>query len=335
MAYYIVSDEEFVRVKQLFKDAPNVENAEGPKEGDKIFKEFPVGNNLGQINRPYERYNDYEELMIALQRLDPEKYSIFHKGTPFYFLAWLAFDMRNYNKGLFYIDAAIAEDINQRPVEGYTGEAIQFYLLERENEFTKRTVDRIRDTIEAHLSRWSDITKVNISRQIFIDNFVKKILLDNNKYKRSIISAFYVFLLEFDDLRRLLETRPKHEVSTLPFITHLFTGGVIFESLLKNAYPQIIKGTLNSVFKNADFRTDFGVKSINQESGSLASIISSIHSSKISNKELSFSVTTKLRNTTGHNIVWDDIFDNVKNYKDLFELQVDAILHVIAKKYLS
>jgi hypothetical protein len=39
---------------------------------------------------------------------------------------------------------------------------------------------------------------------------------------------------------------------------------------------------------------------------------------------------TKLRNTTGHNLIWDNIFDAPKKYEDLFQQLTNAILHVIA-----
>jgi hypothetical protein len=32
---------------------------------------------------------------------DVDKYRKMHKGTPFGFLSWLAFDMRNYEKAMF------------------------------------------------------------------------------------------------------------------------------------------------------------------------------------------------------------------------------------------
>ena len=50
--------------------------------------------------------------------------------------------------------------------------------------------------------------------------------------------------------------------------------------------------------------------------------------------ETAFATTGKLRNTTGHNLVWDDIFDTPKNYVDLFDQEVNAILHVISQKLI-
>ena len=35
------------------------------------------------------------------------------KGTPFGYLSWLAFDTRNYEKAMFYMDTGIAEDVRK------------------------------------------------------------------------------------------------------------------------------------------------------------------------------------------------------------------------------
>jgi hypothetical protein len=50
-----------------------------------------------------------------LREADAVKYRQIHKGIPFYFMSWLAFDLRNYEKALFYIDAGISEDVRKNP----------------------------------------------------------------------------------------------------------------------------------------------------------------------------------------------------------------------------
>ena len=78
---------------------------------DQFFGEFGVGNTTEVVDRPLERFREYEELLAALRQANPAKYASIHKGTPFFFLSWLAFDMSNYETALFYLDAGIAEDI--------------------------------------------------------------------------------------------------------------------------------------------------------------------------------------------------------------------------------
>ena len=71
----------------------------GPQDGDWFFETFGPGNVLYFTDRPYERFCDYEELLLALQENDPNKYRLIHKGTPFYYLSWTAFDLRNFVEG--------------------------------------------------------------------------------------------------------------------------------------------------------------------------------------------------------------------------------------------
>jgi hypothetical protein len=81
--------------------------------GDWFFSTFGPGNLVNATDRPHERFNDYESLLRLLQERNQLKYNQIHKGTPFFFLSWLAFDLRNYEKALYYLDAAISEDVKK------------------------------------------------------------------------------------------------------------------------------------------------------------------------------------------------------------------------------
>ena len=85
--------------------------------GDELFHLFGPGNVIPFPDKPFERFSDYENLLKQMRKSDRQKYEKIHKGTPFYFLAWTAFDLRNYEKALFYIDAAISEDIKNANTE--------------------------------------------------------------------------------------------------------------------------------------------------------------------------------------------------------------------------
>jgi len=114
-----------------------------PRDGDAFFETFAPGNVLFFIDRPYERFSDYEELLTILRNEDPQKFLRMHKGTPYYFLAWTAFDLRNYEKALFYMDAAISEDIRKDARCWLEGPAGKFLTLEdTEDLVAKRTVEK-------------------------------------------------------------------------------------------------------------------------------------------------------------------------------------------------
>ena len=166
--------------------------------------------------------------------------------------------------------------------------------------------------------------------------FVRTLLTDPSQ--RTIVSALYVFVLEFGD--RLLELELREGSaggSNQPFTVHLFTGGLLFESLLKRCYPKngnTNNSTLEDVLKTSHFLQDFSLTSVPQSSArTLQAIYDAIHGR--GNIENAFSTAAKLRNTTGHNLVWDDIFATPQKYVDLFEQVMDAILFVIAKKLIQ
>jgi hypothetical protein len=89
-----------------------------PAGADRIFERFGPGNTIAGQHQPFERFEWYRELLKLLHARWPAKYGQIHKGTPFFFLAWLAFDLRHYEKALTYLDAAISEDTRIDPPVG-------------------------------------------------------------------------------------------------------------------------------------------------------------------------------------------------------------------------
>lgn len=304
------------------------------QSGNKLFQLFGPGNVLGNKDRASERFNDYENLLIIFNDDDPIKYKKIHKGTPFFFLSWLAFDLRNFEKALFYLDAAISEDIKNIPSSWKTSPPYAFLTLESNNDHVAiRVAQEIRELISEQINRFNLHNSDDRFQLInFIDKFVNVLIADFPK--RSIITAFYTFILEFKDRHQDLSLRSDGGGSIEPFLTHLFKGGLIFESLLKHLYPFTNSGkpveTLGKIFNETSFNTDFSV-SISTRSSSLKSIIEGISANDI---QTAFNTTSKLRNTTGHNLVWDNIFDDPNKYKILFEQQINALFFVISKKFL-
>lgn len=109
-----------------------------PASGDHFFEQYTPGNAMNQIDRPLERFHDYELVLLILSSDDPQKYNQIHKGTPFYFLGWLAFELRNYEAAIFYMSAALSEDkrkSNGQPFNTWVqNPAGQFMSLEQDNQ---------------------------------------------------------------------------------------------------------------------------------------------------------------------------------------------------------
>ncbi|PIY71493.1 hypothetical protein COY88_00005 [Candidatus Roizmanbacteria bacterium CG_4_10_14_0_8_um_filter_35_28] len=108
---------------------------------------------------------------------------------------------------------------------------------------------------------------------------------------------------------------------------------MLFESLLKQLYPNQDNGkptkTLGDIFGTTNFKNDF-LQTVNQKSFALKTILNDIKNNDL---QTAFNTAARIRNTTGHNLVWDDIFDKHDNYKKLYDQTMNAIFFIVTKKY--
>lgn len=310
----------------------------GAARGDWFFSLFAPGNTIFFAERPFERFSDYEELLWRLREADAVKYRQIHKGIPFYFMSWLAFDLRNYEKALFYIDAGISEDVRKNPEGWQENPGARFLLLDQRDQAAARTVLAVRTLLERELDRFNQTSNLpTLQVEGSWRTFVGKLMADSSQ--RTIVSALYVFLLEFEDRVRELTLREGSTGgSNQPFTVHLFTGGLLFESLLKLCYPQNDRGgrnrTLGDVLWTTEFQRDFALTTAPASSARTLEEIHDAIQGGTTTVQAAFSTAAKLRNTTGHNLVWDDIFDTPQKYIDLFQAAIKAILFVIARKLI-
>ena len=300
-----------------------------PENGNRFFETFGPGNLLNATDRPHERFQDYEQLLKLLFHRDRGKYERLHKGTPFYFLAWLGFDLRNYEKALFYIDAAISEDVRNARDKWMDRPAAAFLKLDYKDEVAERAIRKIHDLLSEQVARFNGVSRLKAIR---VDEFLTRLVssLIHTSPSRTIISAFYIFLLEFDERLNELNLRSIEGGSIGTLIAHMFSGGLIFESLLKHVYPSTKTLTLEKIFKKTAFINDFCPR-ISTRATSLKTILDAISDDTM---VTAFNTTAKLRNTTGHNLVWDDIFNNSANYKALVNQELNALFYVIQRKFL-
>src|ERR1039458_6019246 len=175
-------------------------------------------------------------------KTDEEKYRKMHKGTPFGFLSWVAFDMRNYEKAMFYMDTGIAEDVRKHkdtsnPTGWLSNPGPRFLMLDvdRGHRWFARTEDEVKELLEQQLNRFNMISSKPTLTLDSWRRFTKRFLTDPDATQRSIISALYGFLLEYrDHEHELLLRQGSTAGSNQPFTVHLLAGGLIFESLLKH-----------------------------------------------------------------------------------------------------
>lgn len=306
---------------------PDVQQADG------FFSTFCPGNLLHATDRPFERFRDYEDLLLLLRSRNPQKYELIHKGTPFFFLAWTAFDIRNYEKTLYYLDAGISEDVRNVGSDWVNRPGALFLRLTTKPHVAERVIREIRQLLSKQINRFNAISGLApMSNDIFIDKFVVQLM--QTPSTRTIISALYVYLLESTERFTELQLKSTEGSSLGPVIAHLFSGGLIFESLMKYLYPTKNNGdqikTLREVFQTNSFISDFG-SGMQTSADRLQDILKAATDNTL---VTAFCTISKLRNTTGHNLVWDNIFRTPSSYEVLMNQSLNALLYLIEKKFI-
>lgn len=325
-----------------------------PEEGDRFFRLFGPGNAIGIVDRPLERFSYYENLLKKMEECNPDKYKEIHKGTAFYFLAWLGFQLHSFGKAVFYMDAALTEDIRKtmlshrrsNPSEQSKDEELSkalintwienpsglFLQLESQNtpspisETVEDITNKLRTQWEYQLNRFRTETGNEISIERFIKDFILEIAI--SAQGRSIVTGLYSFMLEYDEIKTLIQLRSTGGGSIEPILTYLFKGALIFESLLK------IKNKINTLedINEKPLRQKYNINSrIKTSSKSIESIIKNINGNEVQN---AFTTTTKIRNTTGHNLAWPDVFNCVCNFDKLFNQIINAFLFICNTDFL-
>lgn len=332
---YFLSEKLIQHAITFFRNLQVTTIDEQIEAGEEFFQLFGPGNIINSTDKPFERFSDYEALLGKIRDADHDKYQRIHKGTPFFFLAWTAFDLRNYEAGLFYLDCAISEDIRntQNEPEKWLGLSAANFLTFKnlDSNPAKRVIDRCKNSWEKQIRRFNLISGLTpFDLNSFIEHFVCVLLKDNTK--RTILTTLYTFILEFEDRYEALKLRGLLSGSLEPLLQHLFKGGLLFESLLKHLYP--VEGedkrVLSRIFQSPEFRLDFQISNLSTSASTLREIESVANDDSL---KTAFKVISKIRNTTGHNLTWDDVFSDSKIYRKLFESEINAIFYLIHKKY--
>lgn len=314
------------------------------RKHDDLFENFGPGNTIDIILQPYERLKAYEGILNELKTADPIKYDQVHKGTPFYFMSWLAFTTEDYSKAIFYMEAAAHEDIktfannNPKSDKWHIYPAASFLLLN--GNLTGPTARNITLEIEnefvLQLERFNKKTGANLTKDILIERFIKNKI--HKSEFRSIISALYAFLLECRTKILMIRLKSNdNEGSMEPFFIHLFRGCLVFESLMKSMYQNHSSSkTLGGYLAVAN--RDLQIGQIKppiykgRKEWILADILNLLPAwDSEPYQEKAIAVTYAIRNTTGHDLGWPNKF-NTSAYTELFESILDAIFWYIWKK---
>lgn len=335
---------EVLDINRLYQDFDEV--VQGQDRHDWFFEHYGAGNTIYAFDRPYERMILYVSLLEMIHAHSPDGFTSIHKGTPYYFIGWLAFQVEDFETGLFYIDAAISEDIrrigpNYNPTHDQNPTpAIRFLILER-GHFAEQAEIELEDAVVESIGQFSEAANIVINKELFISRFVLSDMFVDNPTFRTIITSIYTFILEYESRKLQLRLRSSMGGSIEPFLLHLFKGGIIFESLVKMRGAGIGVGTLGRAlgahtrnnnalgvtYRRADFPHDI----------SLSQAIDLLHDPEIMQEDCqtqAYKITYALRNTTGHTLTWLDQF-NENTYDALYRHVMGAILWTIYKLWLE
>lgn len=321
-----------------------------PLDADALFEDLSVVPGIvwnmpsGAPINPYERLRAYETRLKEIYDWDTEKYFYIHKGTPFYFCGILSFEVEAYDRAAFYFDAALSEDLKNKPQNYDEFAAHAFYTLNNTyaNPVVQYPVNKLRPKINDLINEYNSLfTNNTLTLDFIIENFLKKKL--NEKEYRSIIPAFYVFITESE--RRLFQLKVRSGIggSIEPFILHLFSGCLIFETLLRQIYSSHSSSLgLGVILQDPFVKQDLGyytngqnlIKFTGGVRKTLQDIINHIlpYLNGKDPVDRCFTITYALRNVTAHTLSWPDIFTS-KNYEDLYKSVTFSILYLISKKF--
>lgn len=308
-------------------------------DGGKFFQDlrfFPGRLSDSQSNKvvqPQESFKIYEQILSQINRVDPLKYAAMHKGTPFYIMGWLAYEMKDYEKGVFYMDAALSEDVHNADLKWKDLPAASFLFLDETN--TSAAAHKItlqaRQEVALQLKRFSQASGVSLEINTLIDKFFKPQATDSAY--RSILTSILTFLLEGRDLRLIVKLRSHYGGTSEPFLTHLFKGGLIFESLLKRKYGACgytLGNYLNAAKTDLQLTHQTYKRKDPYYFEELPSLLQRWKNENF--QERTVATAFAVRNTVGHDLAWQDIFTE-EFYLQLFEGIVDAIFWTIKKAY--
>lgn len=300
-------------------------------DADVFFGKYGVGNATLGADRPLERMQAYELFLYILQTYDPDKFKIIHKGTPYYFIAWTAFQFANFENSLFYMDAAVSED-NRLQTTKLTP-ATAFFLLENfthASGFITLHTHIVR-VISNSVKTYSLDSKHEFDKDEFVNKFIKPILYGEIKY-RSVITCLYLFVLEYDLYQNRIFLRSSEGGSVDVFINHLFKGVRVLESILA------MKGSGNDLAGLINNLPALGINSNSFIGGRKEFTDAKKTFEDLKNKEnfqtCSFAASYIIRNTAGHSLLWEDEFDR-DSYEVLYLAIVNSILWSVYKLWIK
>lgn len=314
----------------LYRDFDKL--SEKPEDADEFFNIIPINTSNEDL---LSYLMTYEYILINLNKYDSIKFQKIHKGTPFYLLGILSFVIKDFERAVFYMDAALSEDTRSYPTQGETPSKLFFALdIKNQNQMALPIVEKIRNLIKSMLRNMS----VNGGPLLTHEILAQKLINSESNELRSLATAYLSFILEYEARINQLLISSERGGTGEPFLLHLIKGAIIFESLLANSEigKKITKRELNSYLKDNNIisNLDLDNKPKNFDSTTYDKLIKSVLSikkdeTKYSNKCIR--VTWGVRNLLTHSIGWPK--PSIQEYDILFNYIFGAICYAIDGLY--
>lgn len=307
----------------------------------------------------------WEKLFKAIKEIDENRFLTMHKGTLYYFCGISAFYGNDYERAVFYFDAALHEDIqnyeklfgeNPRDVLHAYNKAPAALFLKLDDsrpeqtaiELTKKTKKLMDDS----LNRYSAGVNSNFNLTHLRSKFLKPSLLPENATWRSAVTALLSYMLEGEVRLNEYSLRSKHGGTMEPFFIHLFKGCLLFETILKispafEAFEKnlteknltekkkritltsILNGK-SSILEALNLSADYKNSANGIDFDEILNLNASWRKDRTSFNDRVVWTAYGIRNTTGHKLTWKAEL-GAENYRELSEDILFAIFLAIEK----
>jgi hypothetical protein len=331
---YLYTDTYKEIVLEDFRSLPDARTA------DTLFSQYAFSRILAES--PSAQIDAWEHILGIMESDNTDRYQDLHKGTPFYFMGMASYNCDDFEKALFYMDAALDEDLRSDKDEWSLRPAGKFVLLDTENRnhAAISLVDRTRKEFEKVMTAVASAGGLELTIEEFRNNLVRPAMVPASG-KRSAVTALLSFLLEFSSRAKELSLARGKTGTGEPFFLHLFKGALLFETLLKTSTAGLAiqstnqKATLDKLLKDPSIYSAFGFTSPPQGLGGdtfddvLIAIKSDRNTTNDFNKR-AVRVTWGIRNKTGHSMAWP-YRPQLNEYEEVYQLIVGAISTTLAK----
>lgn len=303
--------------------------------GTEFFQGFGFGS-LVPARQPAFACTEVLRVLQECREADPEAFRKIHKGGPYYWLGMSSFLMRDFESAVFYMDAAVAEDL-RRDEQATDTPAVLFLMLrgDHPSQAAKDLVGMTQALIEQHISTYlkyegRDPQVPPLSLQDLREYFLLRAIQPENRRMRSVATALISFMLETVHRKAQLDSIPD-PTSFDPFILHLFKGGLILESLIKLNPKKTPRGNiLSQVLPHVS--ADLGIPAgLNISANELQDVVRQVDSASWT-LENAFQIAGRTRNTTGHSLGWEVSF-TFNQYGAIVQNLAVSCLHTISALY--